>query len=277
MTAQPASRVGDDYVLPTGADDKSRLDLIHAVYGPISVRGLEAARVGECMRVADVGCGTGTVARWIAERIGPAGSVDAIDVAAEQVEVARSTPSPAGAGSIEYHVGSAYELALPTGAFDLVFCRLVLCHLQDPARAVAEMARLLNDGGRLVLVDFDMRTICAMPPSSDYQTVVHEIVPVIQAKLGVDYAIGVRLHELMLAAGLRTDFISTDQPVFRDGPEKYLWERTWAAALPNAVAAGAVDAAEAEALIAGAAQHTASDDVWVAAAQMFAVVGCKTA
>jgi SAM-dependent methyltransferase len=276
MTAQPVSRVGDDYVLPTGSDDKSRLDLIHAVYGPVSVRGLEAARIVECTRVADVGCGTGTVARWIAERIGPAGSVDAIDVAAEQVEVARSMASPAGAGVIEYHVGSAYELPLPRESFDLVFCRLVLCHLQDPARAVAQMASLLTDGGRLVLVDMDMQTTCTMPPSTHYRTVLQEVVPVIEAKLGVDYAIGVRLHELMLAAGLRTEFVTTDQPVFRDGPEKHLWERTWAAALPNAVAAGAVDAAEADALIAGAAQHTASDDVWVAAAKMFAVVGRKT-
>ena len=276
MTAQPASRVGDDYVLPTGSDDKSRLDLIHAVYGPVSVRALEAGRIGECVRVADVGCGTGTIARWMAERIGAAGRVDAIDVAADQVEVARSTPSPAAAGAIEYHVGSVYELPLPTGAFDLVFCRLVLCHLQDPASAVAEMARLLNDGGRLVLVDFDMRTIRAMPPCGEYRTVVEEIVPRIQAKLGVDYSIGVRLHELMLAAGLRTESITTDQPVFREGPEKYLWEQTWAAALPNAAATGALDGYDADKLIAGAAQHTASDDVWVAAAEMFAVVGRKS-
>ena len=276
MTTEPVSRVGDDYVLPTGPDDKSRLDLIHAVYGPVSLRALEAGRIGECARVADVGCGTGTIARWMAERIGPAGRVDAIDVAADQVEVARSTPSPAASGAIEYHVGSVYELALPTGAFDLVFCRLVLCHLQDPASAVAQMARLLKGGGRLVLVDFDMRTIRAMPPCSEYQTVVGEIVPLIQAKLDVDYSIGVRLHELMLAAGLRTESITTEHPVFREGPEKYLWEQTWAAALPNAAATGALDGYDADALIAGAAQHTASDDVWVAAAEMFAVVGRKT-
>jgi SAM-dependent methyltransferase len=277
MTAQPVTRVGDDYVLPTGSDDKARLDLIHAVYGPVSVRGLEAARIGECTRVADVGCGTGTIARWIADRVGPAGSVDAIDVAPDQVAVARSTPSPQGAGSITYHVGSVYELGLPEESFDLVFCRLLLCHLQDPDRAVAQMAGLLTDGGRLVLVDMDMRTTCTMPPCAHYRTLLEEVVPVLEAKLGVDYAVGVRLHELMLTAGLRTEFIATDQPVFRDGPEKLLWERTWAAALPNAVASGAVDAAEAEALIAGAAQHTASDDVWVAAAKMFAVVGRKAA
>jgi hypothetical protein len=34
----------------------------------------------------------------------------------------------------------------------------------------------------------------------------------------------------MLDAGLTTEFITADQPIYRDGPEKHLWERTWAAA-----------------------------------------------
>ena len=81
MTPQSLGRVGDDYVLPTGEDDQSRLDVIHAVgTGPVSLKGLEAARIGEASRVADIGCGTGTVSRWIAQRIGPAGRVDAIDI-----------------------------------------------------------------------------------------------------------------------------------------------------------------------------------------------------
>ena len=114
--AESAKRVGDDYVLPTGQDDKSRLDLIHAVYGPVSLQGLDAARIGEATRVADIGCGTGTIARWMAQRITPSGNVDAIDIAEEQVELARSSPAPPGAAPIQYHVGSAYEPGLPRAA-----------------------------------------------------------------------------------------------------------------------------------------------------------------
>lgn len=100
MTSQSLGRVGDDYVLPTGEDDQSCLDTIHAVYGSVSLRGLEAARIGEASRVADMGCGTGTVSRWMAKRIGPAGRVDAIDIAPEQVDIARSTPVSPGAGQM---------------------------------------------------------------------------------------------------------------------------------------------------------------------------------
>jgi SAM-dependent methyltransferase len=264
-------------VLPTGDDDKSRLDLIHAVYEPVSLRGLEAARTGECARVADVGCGTGTVARWMAQRIGSAGSVDGIDISPEQIDVAASTPDPPGAAPIRYHVGSAYEPPLPEHAFDIVFCRLVLCHLQDPARAVAQMTRLLNEGGRLVLVDLDLRTPFTMPACTFYDSIINEAVFPIGAKLGVDYAVGVRLHELMLDAGLSTDFITADQPIVREGPEKHLWERTWAAALPRGVETGVLTSEQGDALISGAERHTASPEVWVAMAKMFAVVGTRAA
>ena len=275
--AESARRVGDDYVLPTGRDDKSRLDLIQAVYGPISVQGLDAARIAEATRVADIGCGTGTIARWMAQRITPGGSVDAIDIAEEQVEVARSSPAPAGAAPIQYHVGSAYEPGLPERSYDVVFCRLVLCHLQEPARAVAAMANLLVEGGRLVLVDMDMRDTFTMPPCSFYESILAEVVFPYGAQIGVDYAVGVRLPELMSGAGLATESVVADQPIFRDRPEKHLWERTWAVAFQRVVAAGGLAADRSDELISGAERHTANPDVWVAVAKMFAVVGRKPA
>ena len=275
VPAESARRVGDDYVLPTGRDDKSRLDLIHAVYGPISLQALETARIGDATRVADIGSGTGTVARWMAGRIGPGGSVDAIDVAEEQVVIARSVPALPGAAPIRYHVGSAYEPGLPARAHDVVFCRLVLCHLQDPARAVAAMADLLVPGGRLVLVDMDMRDTFTMPPSAFYESCLAEVAFPYGAHVGVDYAVGVRLPELMSGAGLVTESVVADQPIFREAPEKHLWERTWAVAFPRAVEAGLVTADRSDELIAGAERHTTNPDVWVAVAKMFAVVGRK--
>jgi 2-polyprenyl-3-methyl-5-hydroxy-6-metoxy-1,4-benzoquinol methylase len=277
VSTESARRVGDDYVLPTGHDDASRLDLIHAVYGPISVRALEVARIDAATRVADIGCGTGTMARWMAQRITPGGSVDAVDIAEEQVELARSSPPPPGAAAIEYHVGSAYEPGLPARAYDVVFCRLVLCHLQEPARAVAAMANLLVDGGRLVLVDMDMGDTFTMPPCPFYESILTEVAFPYGAHIGVDYAIGPRLPELMGGAGLATESVAADQPIFRDGPEKHLWERTWAVAFPRAVAAGLLAADRSDELICGAEGHTANPDVWVAVAKMFAAVGRKPA
>jgi len=50
------------------------------------------------------------------------------------------------------------------------------------------------------------------------------------AHIGVDYAVGLRLPELMSGAGLATESVVADQPIFREAPEKHPWERTWAVA-----------------------------------------------
>jgi len=273
MTSTSQPHIGDRYVLPTGRDDAARLDVIHAVYGPVSVNALEAAAIDEATRAADVGCGTGTVARWMAARMGPAGRVDAIDIAPEQIDVARTMPSDAGSSPIHFQLGSAYEPGLPENAFDVVFCRLVLCHLNEPEKAVAHMARLLRPGGRLVLVDMDLRDTFTMPPCHFYQAYIDECVIPYEAKVNVDYSIGRRLPQLVMDAGLRTDVVMVDQPTFREGPEKHLWEKTWTFALQRAVPEGVVTMSRGMELIAGMERHTASPDVWVAVAKMFAVVG----
>jgi len=113
MTSTSRSEVGDKYVLPTGRNDAARLDVIHAVYGAVSEKGLEAAAIGAAARAADIGCGTGTVSRWMAMKMGPFGRVDAIDIASEQIEVAKSAEAQAGTSPIHYQVGSAYALVPP--------------------------------------------------------------------------------------------------------------------------------------------------------------------
>ena len=225
MTSQPPNQVGDNYVLPTGREDQSRLDLIHAVYGRVSKLGLEAAAISGVSRAADIGCGTGTVSRWMAERMGASGRVVAIDIAPEQIDVARSVAAAPGAASIHYAVGSAYEPTLEENAFDLVFCRLVLCHLKEPGKAVAQMARLLRPGGRLVLVDLDLRDVFTMPPCEFYPAYVNEVVIPLQAAIGVDYSVGLRLHRLMSEAERRHPSRSSQTSPLFVRPPKSIYGR----------------------------------------------------
>ena len=275
MATFPTAPVGDKYVLPTGKADEARLDVIHAVYGPVSMTALDAAGIGEAERAADIGCGTGVVSRWMAGRMGSAGRVDGIDISPEQVAVASGINVDAGSGAVAYHVGNAYEPSLPESAFDIVFCRLVLCHLKEPGRAVEAMVSLLKPGGRLVLVDMDLQDIFTMPHNRSYADYVRDVVIPYQEKIGVDYSVGRRLPELMAAAGLKIDSVMAEQPIFREGPEKHLWEKTWMAALQRAVPEGIISMERGMELLADMERHTASPDVWVAVAKIFAVVGRK--
>jgi SAM-dependent methyltransferase len=274
MNAARSGTVGDKYVLPTGASDAARLDVIHEVYAPVSLRGIEAAGIGAARRAADIGCGTGTMSRLMAERMGDGAVVDAIDISEDQVAVARGTAASPGAAEIRYAVASAYEPGLPEGEYDVVFVRLLLCHLKDREGAMRSMARLLRPGGRLVAVDMDMYSTRALPAGDAYPRFL-QITRKLESVLGTNYEAGHELPDLFRGAGLATSFLCADQPIYGSGPGKTLWERTWRSALPNMAKAGVSMTGEAEAVLDAMAAHNARPDVWIAVAKMFACVGVK--
>lgn len=103
-------------------------------------------RPGE--RVLDVACGTGTVARLAAERVGSGGRVSALDVNPAMLNVARSLPS---AGPIKWYETAAESVPLPDQSFDVVFCGLGLMFFADRSAALREMHRVLKPGGRLYI------------------------------------------------------------------------------------------------------------------------------
>jgi ubiquinone/menaquinone biosynthesis C-methylase UbiE len=106
----------------------------------------DRAELTPAERVLDVACGTGVVARVAAERVGAAGSVDAIDLNAGMLAVAKSLP-----GAVRWHHGSALALPFAGAGFDVVFCQLGLQFLPDRPLALREMRRVLASGGRLAL------------------------------------------------------------------------------------------------------------------------------
>jgi len=94
-------------------------------------------------RVLDIGCGTGRLAEWMVSQVGP--DVVGIDPLPERVALAR-----ARAPGLRFEVGRAEDLgAFPPGRFDAVCVSAVFHWMEDKPRAVAEMARVLCQGGRL--------------------------------------------------------------------------------------------------------------------------------
>ncbi len=133
----------------TGAENYQR-HFVPAIGTPVSRDVLLAAALQPGERVHDVGCGTGHVARLAAESVGPTGSVTAVDIAPDMIEVARGIPSPDGA-AIDWKVGDATALPLPDNGFDVVLCQMALMFVEDRAAPISEMRRVLAPGGRVVV------------------------------------------------------------------------------------------------------------------------------
>jgi len=89
----------------------------------------------------DVGCGTGEFTRRLADELGA--EVQAVDVSPRMVELTSALGIPAEVAEVE-------SLPIEDRRFDCVYAGWVLYHAADPARAIAECARVLGPEGRLV-------------------------------------------------------------------------------------------------------------------------------
>ncbi|MGE0870422.1 MAG: class I SAM-dependent methyltransferase [Kofleriaceae bacterium] len=121
-----------------------------AMFKPLSVPVLAAARPQPGQRALDIACGTGIVTRQLAAAVGGAGRVVGVDLSANMLAVAREVAARSGV-AIEWREGNALALDLPDAAFDLVVCQQGLQFFPDRAAAVREMRRVLTPGGRAVL------------------------------------------------------------------------------------------------------------------------------
>lgn len=95
-------------------------------------------------RVIDVGCGTGRLARWMAEVVGP-GRVVGVDPLPDRIAVARKL-----APNVSFEVGTAEDLgAFGDETFDAVCMSAVFHWVRDKRKALGESRRVLRRGGRL--------------------------------------------------------------------------------------------------------------------------------
>jgi SAM-dependent methyltransferase len=123
-----------------------RLTKLADAFDPITRRHLLARGLTDGWRCLEVGAGTGSVAAWLAEQVGPKGRVLATDVSLELME-ARGL----GAPNLELLRHDILTDPLPDEEFDLIHSRLVLEHLPGRLDALARMTRALAPGGWLVL------------------------------------------------------------------------------------------------------------------------------
>ena len=100
--------------------------------------------------VLDLACGTGSLTRDLAKRVGPNGRVLGIDFSREMLRAARARPAP----NMEYRLGDATNLeSVPSGAFDAATIAYGARNIPDLDALFSEMARVLRPGGVAVCLE----------------------------------------------------------------------------------------------------------------------------
>jgi SAM-dependent methyltransferase len=130
------------------APSQSRLDSLEYCFDGATRANIEALGISKGWRCLEVGSGNGSIAHWLAERVGPTGTVIATDIDPSLMR------PPVGNLEIRQHDIVTDEL--PAGHFDLVHARLVLLHLPQRQQVVERIFHALKPGGYLLIEDFDV-------------------------------------------------------------------------------------------------------------------------
>jgi ubiquinone/menaquinone biosynthesis C-methylase UbiE len=116
---------------------------------------LSDVRLPDSAAALDIGCGTGAIARVLAESPSIR-EVIGIDPSRIFIEQARQL---AGANSrLSFQIGDARAVPFPDASFDLAVFHTVLCHVPEPERALEEAHRVLRPGAWLAVFDGDYPT-----------------------------------------------------------------------------------------------------------------------
>ena len=129
-----AGRLGKDYV--PGKSWKSMAEALLRLMPPLTI--------------ADLGAGEGSFALLLSQR---AVRVIAVDSSARMIEVGREQAARHGIRNIDFRQGDMEEVPIGAREVDLVFFSQSLHHALHPERALAEAARILMPGGRIVVLD----------------------------------------------------------------------------------------------------------------------------
>ena len=144
VLARRRSRSEEFFRSEAGGWDRVRDELFGAGFYLQALPGL----LDPAWTVGDLGCGTGRVAEALAPFVARVVAVDGSDAM-----LAEARRRLAGRGNIDLRRGELEALPVEDASLDAAVLALVLHHLPEPARVLREVARVLQPGGRVLVID----------------------------------------------------------------------------------------------------------------------------
>lgn len=129
-------------------DYAAKLRLFNAFAEPEIRQAMASLALRPGMHILDAGCGTGEALGWLADEVGPGGTVIGMDLATPHVRAARSTAAESRSLLLQADV-----LAPPMApaSVDLVWSVNVINHLRSPIEGLQTLMALVRPGGRVAL------------------------------------------------------------------------------------------------------------------------------
>lgn|SRR5215469_3208958 len=160
VAAATSGSVRGNYLLDNSSGETPRrFAALSELFDPGTIRHLEKCGVIRGWQCLEVGGGGGSIATWLAHRVGPTGHVVTTDVDPRFLETLQHS-------NIEVRCHNIASDPLPEGAFDLVHARLVLLHIPQREQALERMISALKPAGWLVIEEYDSASMPSDPAVS---------------------------------------------------------------------------------------------------------------
>jgi SAM-dependent methyltransferase len=161
------------------------------------------------MKVLDIGSGAGDVSFLVAELVGPTGCVVGVDMNPEVVTAAGARADHAGWTNVSFMAGDIRDVEVDRD-FDAVVGRLVLMYSSDPAATLRSALRHVRQDGVAAFQEMNVGTPVWSEPPSELHQLLGRCMREAFACGGVEMAMGTRLAEVFISAGLEPPHLCTD-------------------------------------------------------------------
>ena len=240
----------EDYILGTSDEEIERLKFQHELWQPDIEQLWEKAKIEPGQAILDLGCGPGFGSIDLAEQVGPNGTVKAIDASEKYLQFLREQIASRGLKQVSVQQADIHQLPLPDGSIDIVFVRWVLCFVEKPEQVIAEVARVLRPGGRLVVVDYFNYQAVNIFPKRESFTQLFEAYYQSLIDQGGTYDIGHILPGIICRQGLELDSLTPISKIGRPGSPFWEWFILFTESfLPKLVEAGYFNETERDRLL----------------------------
>lgn len=180
-----------------------RFSSLESLFDAWSFQHLATTGVDEGWRCLELGAGGGSIAGWLAERVGTSGYVLATDIDTRYL----SSQPVAHFAHVDVRSHNIVSDPVPTAEFDLIHERLVLIHLPQRDDILRKLVDALKPGGWLVVEEFDVSLVettftTRNADSAALVTKMSDAMNTLMVARGVDRNLGGSLYERLIGLGL---------------------------------------------------------------------------
>jgi SAM-dependent methyltransferase len=202
------------------ATEDGRLAMLEAIQDPGTTRRLDQLGVEDGWQCLELGAGRGSITRWLAGRVGVAGSVVAADIDPRFL-----TDMPE---NVEVRKLDIRDEDIETERYDLIHCRALLMHLPDPGAVLTKMVGALRPGGLLLAeeADFGLAHAAGHPDAPAVNEMRDRGVDIARQAKIVDSYFGRTLPGKLIESGLELQGRpEVDTQIAQPGDIEYEWSR----------------------------------------------------